>query len=284
MQLRPALARILHAVRYRPDQEDPMRPINHFLLTVYILSAVLGCAKEKTPAPPAVVAEFHALLDSLADTTPEASAGRLETFLNAYNDYSIADTVRMERDRVRTAAAGRYHVARELARQGEFELAERILNDLAGHLPDTPDGKNAKQYLEFDFYFGQAKWLMVRQRFEESEVVARALLHRDLTAFQTNQVEMILDDTGNVNAALSQSERAHAQSACRQVTIVLETLYVEEGVYPSSFSLSDAERWGSIPGLSAIEEYRASEHDFSFVGVSAKGRHRIRVVDGEIQN
>jgi len=258
--------------------------INHYLLIVFILSAVLGCAKEKAPTPPAVVAEFHALLDSLADTAPEASAGRLEAFLDEYGNYSIADTVRTERDRVRAAAAGRYHVARELARQGEFQHAEHILNDLANHLADTPDGENAKQHLEFDFYFGKAKWLMVRQRFEESEVVARALLERDLTAFQTSQVEMILDNTDNVNAALSQSERAHAESACHQVSIALQTLYVEEGAYPSRFSLADAERWGSVRGLSAIEDYRASEQNFSFVGVSAEGRHRIRVVDGEIKN
>jgi hypothetical protein len=263
--------------------------MNRILLTICIFSATLGCAKEevtteKAPTPPAVATEFHALLDSLADFAPEAAVGRLEAFLNAYGHYSIADTVSVERDRFHSTAQGRYHVARELARQGEFTQAERILNDLADHLPDTPDGQSATQYLEFDFYFAKAQWLMIRQRYEETEVVANALLDHDLTPSQTNQVEMILDNADNVNAALSQSEKAQARSACRQVAIVLQTVYVEEGAYPASFSLEDAQRWGSVHGLSAIEDYNGSAHNFSFVGVSDKGRHRIRVVDGQIQN
>lgn len=66
--------------------------------------------------------------------------------------------------------------------------------------------------------------------------------------------------------------------------------YVDEGRYPSSLSVADIASWGPhnsefIPrGLSSIEDYEASEHSFSFTGVSSKGHHRIRVVDGQMMD
>jgi tetratricopeptide (TPR) repeat protein len=264
--------------------------VTRFLMVTILLSVVIGCAKEKAPTPPSVAAQFYALLDSLVNDPPGAAVDSLEAFLHQYGTYQIADMVRTELNRFREKARGRYHEARELARRGEFDDAERILEDLAQHLADTPDGENAKRYLEFEFYFSKAKWLMVRQRYEECEVVARALLERDLTAFQADQVEMILDNVGYVDTALSLSERANARNACRQLSIMLAQQYVEEGIFPSSLSFSDVKSWGPhnseyiLRGLSAIEDYKASKHSFSFVGVSENGRHRIRVVDGQIQD
>jgi len=261
-------------------------PDIRFLLVPALLSIVIGCAKDKAPTPPAVTAHFYALLDSVANDTPGTSVVRLKAFLRKNEGYGIADTVRTEVDHLRSSVTGQYHEARELARQGQFHLAESILQDLTEHFADTPDGEKATRHLEFEYDFGKAQWLLLHQRFEECETVARALLDRDLTAFQSNQVEAILDNVAHVNLALNQSERAGATSACRQLSILLTTRYVEEGRYPPSLSLPDMERWLGSPlhGLSAIEDYRASQHGFSFVGVSAKGHHRIRVVDGQIQD
>ena len=260
-----------------------------YLVFLCLLMVALGCAREKQPTPPAVEAHFYAMLDSLAEAPPGASVSTIAAFLRRYGVYQIADTAQIALERARSAADGRYHEARELARRGEFDRAESILEDLATHLADTPDGENAKRYLEFEFYLGKAQWLLVHQRHEECEAVARALLARDLTAFQVEQVEKTLDNAGYVDTAFSMSERANAENACRQLSMMLVQRYVEEGIYPSRLNLSDVKRWESfsseaiLRGLSAIEDYRISKQSFSFVGVSAKGRHRIRVVDGQIQ-
>ena len=64
--------------------------------------------------------------------------------------------------------------------------------------------------------------------------------------------------------------------------------YVDEGRYPSSLSIADIAIWGPqdsgfiLRGLSSIEDYEASEHRFSFTGVSSKGHHRVRVVDRQV--
>ncbi|HSM16333.1 MAG TPA: hypothetical protein VK845_04955 [Gemmatimonadales bacterium] len=170
-----------------------------------------------------------------------------------------------------------------MTREGDLDRAEGMLHDLATYLPDTPDGESSTQHLEFDFYLGKAQWLMVRQRWEESREVARPLLERDLTVAQKDQVEAILD------AAYAQAERAEARAACRQLVILLETRYMEEGQYPSRLTLADVKEldpYGSrsvLRALSAIEGYQQTDRGYSFTAVSRRKQHRIRVADGTIE-
>jgi len=248
-----------------------------------------GCTQKKAPTPEPVAERYVALRDSLAGTPPGAAAERLAEFRQCNGRYTIADTVRLEIDRLRAAAGDGYHQARELARQGQFEQAEILLWDLAAYLPDTPAGTSAREYLAFEYGIGKAQWLMTRQRFDESEAVARELLTHDLTPAQSNQVEAILDNLGYVDAATSLTERQEAHSACRHLSIMLVQMFVEEGRYPSRFSIADVQDWAAhdsefiLRGLSAIEDYEATDQGYSFVGVSVSGTHRLRVQDGRIQ-
>jgi len=258
------------------------------LCTALFLAFVPGCSKP-LPPPPEVAAEFATLLETVDSERPGGSASRLTSFLARNEQYEIASEVEREIDRLRSLAKGRYHEARELARAGEFDRAEAVLEDLANHLPDTPDGESAKQHLEFDFHFGKAQWLMVRQRSAESAEVARLLIDRDLTRSQQEKVEMILDNASHVSAAYSQATRAQAQSACGHLVILLQMIAAEEGSFPPRLSLADVEKWDPMGSrsirrsLSAIEDYQATDRSFSFTAVSAGNEHRIRVVDGEIQ-
>ena len=260
-----------------------------FILVGIILSAtVIGCSRSQ-PTPPEVDAEFRALLGTVEREPPGASVARLTEFRNKHSRYHIVTEVDSAIERLRSVADGRYHEARELARQGDFDRAESILEDLAAHLPETSSGESAQDHLAFDFYFGKAQWLIVRQRWEESGEVARLLLGRDLTRAQKEQVETILDNAGYVGAAYSQATRAQAQTACRHLTIYLQMMYAEEGRYPSQLSLSDVEKWDPVGSrsvlraLSAIEGYEQTDRGYSFMAVSAQGEHRIRIVDGEIE-
>jgi hypothetical protein len=241
------------------------------------------------PTPHEVEMEFLSIVESADPDRPGKSAVELHEFLRANAGYEIADTVRVEIDRFRAAAADRYHDARELARRGKFDRSRDILTDLAEYFPDTPEGQSAREYLKFDFDMGRAKWLMVRQRFVECEAVARDLLDRDLTAHQMAQVEDILDSVGYVAAAQKQAERSSAESACQQLRVLLANEYVEMGGYPSRLSLEDIEEMDPFAsrdiqrGLSAIENYHATRDGYSLVAVSAHGNHRIAIVNGEIQ-
>ena len=265
-----------------------MRPRSFIVASIVLSAAVLGCSKSQ-PTPAEVAAEFLALLETVDEERPGASVARLTEFMNANSRYEIVAEVESEIDRLRSLADGRYHEAREIAREGDFDRAEGMLQDLATHLPETSAGESAKEHLGFDFYLGQAQWLMVRQRWEEGSEVVRPLLERDLTRAQREQVETILDGAGVVGAAHSQAERAQTRAATRNLVIYLETMNAEEGAYPSQLSLSDVEKWDPIGSrsilrtLSAIEDYQRTDRGYSFVAVSAGKQHRVRVVDGTIE-
>ena len=251
-------------------------------------AALIGCS-EPLPTPPEVEAEFQGLLETVDEELPGASVERLTDFMSRNREFDVVAEVEDEIARLRSLADGHYHDARELARQGDFERAEGMLLDLATHFPRTSDGKSAEEHLEFDFYFGQAQALMVRQEWEQAREVARPLLDRDLTRAQKEQVETILDAAGYVGAAYSQATRGQARAATRQLVIFLEMMLADEGEYPAQLSLSKVAEWDPIGSrsmlrhLSGIEEYRRTDIGYSFTAVSAQNQHRIRVVDGVIE-
>ena len=266
-----------------------MRLVRTHFITTIVLIAALGCAEQAVETPPEVQAEFHSLLQEIENDPVEVAARQLTIFLRANAVYDVADTVQLVLDELSLETSSRYHEARELARAGEFDRAEQILRDIVDYLPQSNAAELAAQYLEFEFYYSQAQWLLVRQRHKEAGAVARAMLDRDLTGYQVQQVEQILDNVGFVDAAYSQSELQETRSACRQVAVMLAQQFVMMGEYPSTFTLEDARNMDafdagySLKGLSAIEDFRVVNHQVSFVGVSKSGRHRVRVVDGAIE-
>lgn len=266
-----------------------MHPFARIVVMVTATFALLSaCANEKAATPRDVSVQFHALLDSLDTDSPGASALDLEAFLKENERYTIADTVRNEIAIRRGETDGRYHEARELARDGEFDRAEHVLTDLA-LAADTEDGASAARHLEFEFYFEKAKWLLVRQRFEESEAVARELLTHDLNRFQRDQVEQILDHASHIDAAVDMTERARAEGACRQLIVFLANLYVNDGQYPSSLSLDELERMDPhssrsiVDALASIDDYQASRDNYSLVAITKRGE-RVRIVNGNIED
>lgn len=264
-----------------------MRSLGFALVIPVLLVAVVGCSTSQL-TPPEVDAEFEALLETVDLGAPGESIAQLTEFRSRNEEYDIVAEVDIEIDRLLSVADGRYSEARELAREGEFERAEAMLQDLATHVPETSAGESAREHLAFDFRFGQAQWLMVRQRWDESAAVARPLLDRELTRAQRDEVEALLDNAGHVGAAYSQATRTQARVACRHIVILLQMMYAEEGRYPAQLSLADVEEWdpmGSrsvLRSLSAIEDYASSNDGYSFTAVGAENGHRIRVVDGVI--
>ena len=265
-----------------------MRSRNLILVAIVFLAAALGCSKPQ-PTPPEVEAEFRTLLEAVDNDRPGASVALLNEFMARNKKFDVVSKVEREIEDLRSLADGRYNEAREVAREGDFDRAEGMLKDLATHFSDKSDGESAKQHLEFDFYHGKAEWLMVRQRWEESGEVARPLLERDLTRAQQEKVGTILDGASQAGAAHSQATRAQAQVACRHLMVYLEMMLAEEGRLPAQLSLSDVEEWDPVGSrsilraLSAIESYEQKDGRYSFTAVGAAQEHRIRVVDGVIE-
>lgn len=247
---------------------------------------VLACEPGKSPTPPAVLARYHALVDTLSFDRPGESVAQLDAFLSDTKQYQIADSVEAKITLYRGATYGLYHRARELARDGEFDRAEQMLRDLAQ--VDTEDGKSARTHLEFDFHIEKAKWLLVRQRFEEARAVGEYLLTQDLNRFQRDEAEKILDYTGHIDAAMSMVESQNVVNACKQLIVLFASRYADNGYYPPTFSLADLEKFDAYTArsigrnINTIERYSATQDHYTLVALGRDGK-RYTIEDGDLK-
>lgn len=247
-----------------------------------------GCAGlQETPVE--VLEEYDHLASSLDPDRLGESIQRLRTFREQQSRYFISRKADELIAGLLDKVEGRYRLARDLARDNELERAETILRDLAQHLPDTRDGRDAAGYLRFEFPFFKAQWLMREKQADEAEVVARELAGGDLTDIQSQQVQLLLDNVSTMNHSLQKAEEARTMSAGRQLQIHLQRGFARTKRYPAELildrvDLGRPERNESLRGdLSAIEDYRSSERGFSLMVVSPSGRYRFLVTESGVE-
>lgn len=255
-------------------------------LVVLLAPVSLACERGGAPTPPGVLARYHALVDTLSFDTPGESVARLEAFLAEAGKYQVADSVEAKIVIYRGATHGLYHQARELARDGEFDRAEAMLQDLAQ--TDTEDGRSARTHLEFEFYLEKAKYFLVRQQFEEARSVGEWLVRQDLNRFQRDEAEKILDYTGHVDAAMGVVESHNVANACKQLIVLFASQYADNGYYPATFSLSDLDKFDAYTAKSIarhiekIERYTASQDHYTLVALGRDGK-RYTLENGELK-
>jgi hypothetical protein len=258
--------------------------------TAVLLAAiafVCACEGKKQTTPAEVMARYHATADTLDLNRPGAATETLHAFLEEYARYTIADSAEILLKQLSATGEDRYRVARALARDGEFDLAQEILEDLSRL--DTEDGKSARRHLEFEFYMEKARWLLVHQRFEEASAVARELQTHKLSGFQRDEAEKILDYTGLADDAMQMTAQMNTRNACKQLMVFLASLYADNGQYPGSFTIADLEQLDPYNAkslarsLAAIENYSATQDHYSLVAVGKDGS-RCRIEDGELKD
>ncbi len=259
-----------------------------FLLTAAIVLCTPGCV-DKVETPLQVLEEYQELITSLDPDRIGDSIERLESFRDRHRRYVIMRSAEKEIEALGRQVPDRYHLARELARDGDYERAETILLDLTKHFAQSPDGRNAAEYLKFEFHFSMAQQLLMARRPDLAELVARQLASRRLTAIQTQQLERLLDSITTTIRAQGQADQARAQSASRQIQVLLAQRYVEYDSYPEELTLEtldllNRDRADRIRSdLSAIEGYQTSGRGFSMTTVSRNGGYRFLVTEKGVE-
>lgn len=275
------------ALTHPTMRKDTFSPLPSLALLLAAIAFVCACEGKKQPTPAEVAARYQAMADTLDTDRPGAATETLRAFLEENSRYAIADSVEILLKQLSASGEDRYRVARALAREGEFDLAEDILEDLSRL--DTEDGKSARRHLEFEFYMEKARWLLVHQRFEEAAEVARLLQSHKLSGFQRDEAEKILDYTGLADDAMQMTAQMNTRNACKQLMVFLATLYADNGEYPGTFSIADLEQLDQYSAksiarsLAAIESYSATQDHYSLVAVGKDGS-RCRIEDGELKN
>ena len=263
-----------------------MRRLAAFLLVAFCVFPSSSYGKKETP--PDVMQQYEELLSQLDMDAIGESIKRLEEFRARNAQYEVADAVEKEIKRLRREVKGRFHRACDIAGDGEFDRAEKMLVDLATYFPETKDGRLARAYLEFDFYMFKARRFLESERPGEAEQALRELLKRDLSAAQAEQVERMLDTASNMKRAREMSAANRVHAVCKTLQMALKRRYMEYGEYPTVLSLdrldfvnADVRKQARMV-LSAIEGYTSSGDSFSFVAVGRDGNIRFRVTSAEV--
>jgi predicted Zn-dependent protease len=244
---------------------------------------------EKKETPPEVEEIYKHLKSELDEDCIGESINRLEGFQKVNENYSISITVKEDVDQLRDQLEGRYHVARELAREGELERAEKILKDLIMYFPDTDDGEKAERYMQFDFDMFKATQLMMDNRYEEAEQTIREVMTRELTLQQAENAERLLDGLTNAKRGHAISRIQSMKAACHRLYLLLTRYRVENDNYPEHLNLHSLDFVDSASeralqkSLSAIEDYQASKKGFSLTAVGKDSRTRIRITQDGVE-
>jgi hypothetical protein len=247
-----------------------------------LLLMLMSCTGSKE-TPPEVIESYRLLKSELDEDAIGESIKKLEDFRKDNSQYKISWIIEEDMAGLKENVDGRFHMARELARGGDLERSEKMINDLANYLPDTKEGELAEEYLQFEFHQFKATRLMMDERFDEAEHVIIELLKKDLTEQQTIHAENLLDGINTAIHGRSRAESQKMKAACHKLYTLLRMHEARRGEYPNSltlasFSLGDKSDQQFIKNnLSSIDRYKVTREGFSFVAIGRDGTTAIPV-------
>jgi len=247
--------------------------------------AFVGC-DSRVPAPPDVRAEHAELVASLDESAPGLAVLRLQEFARRRERYAPALGVQHDIARCQALLEPAYRRARDLARDGAFDEAERVLVDLA-LVPDEPAGRLSRDFLAFEFHKLKASRLLVAGDAEGAETAARQALARPLGDEQMAAAQQMLDMAALAKLGAEMTRTTALQSAARTVQVCLVSYYAEYGRYPERFTLDDpvlemARATRTLDVVARFEDYRADTETFSLIVVGRSGA-RFLVTDRTVE-
>jgi hypothetical protein len=256
-----------------------------FLAGTLACQALAGC-DSRVPAPPDVRAEHAELVASLDENAPGLAVLRLQEFARRRERYAPALGVQQDIGRWQALLEPAYRKARDLARDGAFDEAERILVDLA-LVPDEPAGRLSRDFLAFEFHKLKASRLLVAGDAEGAETAARQALDRPLGDEQMAAAQQMLDTAALAKLGAEMTRTTALQSAARTVQVCLVSYFVEYGRYPERFTLEDpalemARATRTVDVVARFEDYRADPETFSLIVVGRSGA-RFLVTDRTVE-
>jgi hypothetical protein len=255
-------------------------------LTLLVATTLLPACASRQTTPPEVRAAYDELVASLEVDAPGFSLLRLEAFARRHADDAIAAEVARDADIWRQRLQPAYRSARDLVRQGQFDLAETILKDLS-LVPGEPVGAQAAEFLAFDFQKLRASRLLATGDSTGAETAARHLLDQAKAREEVAAAQQLLDMAAMAELGARMTRTTALQSSARALHVFLLSSYADNGQYPQRFSLDGPDLaylrdTGSLRAIDRLEDYRATPDTFS-VTVVGKDGQRLRVTNTGVE-
>ena len=165
---------------------------------------------------------------------------RLKHFAERHTQSAIASSLDRDMALWRERLQPAYLAARDLARDGQFDKAERMLADLA-LVPDEPAGNQSAEFLAFEFHRLKASRLLVTGDAAGAEQAARDMLAQPLGDDQLTAAQQLLDTTALANLGATMMRTTALESSARTLQVFLHSQYADNGQFPERLSLDDPE-------------------------------------------
>ena len=245
-----------------------------FLIVPLCFFLLVSCSKRQTPD---YVLEAYAELKAELDPdTVGDNMAKLEAFKKKYSLYAITVVVDEEILQWNDKAKLQVKRAKNLARKGDLDRAQRILEDLAQTMPSTNTGKEAQQYLAFKIPMFRINQFMSEGQLYDAEATLLELREQVLTPHQTRQVETMLD---NVSLAKKNQFRV----ACQSLYAEMRTFQAKNREYPGHISINTF-RYDNATirdriekNILRVEDYRRDGGEFRLVAVAKDGKTRMEI-------
>ena len=249
-------------------------------------AALVGC-ESRTVTPKEVEAAYTELVSSLDPAAPGLSLLRLQEFARRQARYDLTARLDPQIEAWRARLQSAYLEARDLAREGRFDQAEWMLKDLA-LVPDEPAGKQAMQFLVFDFHKLKATRLLATGDAAGAEAAAKTLVTSDLGEQDMAEAQQLLDVAATAKLGARMVRTTALQSSARALHVFLLSYYMDYGQYPDRLSLDASELSflrdsGSLGAIGSLEHYEATRDTFSVVVTGRESTHRVRVTHRGIE-
>jgi len=256
------------------------------LLAAAAATAAVSACQSSRATPPEVRSAHVALRASLDPAAPGLSLLRLQEFARRHARYDIAPEVSRDITRWQPLLEPAYRRARDLAREGAFDAAEDILADLA-LVPDQPAGRQAREFLAFEFHEVKASRLLVTGDAEGAEAAARQALGRPLDEGQMAAAQQLLDAAALAKLGATMTRTTALRSAAKVLQTWLYSNYVDNGRFPERLTLDDPDLaplrdTGTLDVVAGFEDYRAADDTFSVLVVGRSGE-RFRVTERVVE-
>jgi hypothetical protein len=243
--------------------------MNRVFITVGVLLcivfAVNGCTKKPTPSH--VQEAYDELLANVDNDRPGHTIQEFTAFKKRYKGFDITNLVSMKIDDFNNRIADNYAQACLLARDGEFDRADVILQDLAKYFPSLPTGKKAKQYLRFDFRMKHANHHMERKKVALAREILTVMRVQRLKPYELQQVNRAFE-------LMVEGYLDHFQTGCKTLYLSLLGYHRKYGTFPKNLDLESLV-WVALKdknritdAISTIRDYQADKNHFSLVAVS----------------
>ncbi|MCZ7584937.1 MAG: hypothetical protein M5R36_17280 [Deltaproteobacteria bacterium] len=243
-----------------------------------LCAALVSCGpRHDTPGSRAA---WDAAQTRLDENRPGYSVTVLREFLGVWGRYEIARKAERAIEKYEGGIDKTLDRAIEAARDGRFDVADTIIDDLLEHFGESAAGHRARASRRLDLPLVRARALFTEGKYDEAEELVLQVRAVNDNEYRAKEIDHLLENLNVAMRSHAQGDVHRAHAAARVIQKEMLFRRAREGRFPRAFNDGDlrtlADDAGRRPGEAlTIESYRVDDKEYRIVARS-KGADGFR--------